>query len=720
MRSATFICFILLQNIIFVASVSGQKSELRKADILFNAGKYESALTAYNNYRKTDKKPDLLIKRGICYLNTNQPDLCIADMLKAGELKSRDDRRYNFIGKALMCKGKYEQAATYFKIYLNSTTRYSIAWHQTINQIKKCGYARNGKYMPQVAFVENLGSRINSKYDEISPRQSPNNLFRYYFSAAKPGSTGGLLNEQGFTDPVKGKYTSDIYYTELIDGNWSSVQSLGEAINSPAHEIIDGFSNGGQIMYYTRLPIVGKAALMTDTFSVDKTGMIHTEPVTIMPFKPESGDKNLYFFNDSTIIFSANRDNGYGGYDLYYAVRKSGFWSLPVNMGLEINSVFDEIAPYLTKDGKTLYFSSDRNDSYGNFDIFASTYVNYHWKKPENLGFPVNSPGDDLDFQVSTDGTMAVMASDRLSSLGGFDLYVCYFKEQILDQFNIADIPDFIHNAALPKDEIATRKENIEQVTTQQMAKKELIIRPIVFNEDEELLNSGNQTYLKNLANAIVIYPKTKIIIQSHTPVSGKPEIDLFFSLKRAETVAEQLVKSGIKRENIIIQGFGSNYPMVQYYYNNQPNRLAQTINKRIDIRVILEAQTPLKLQYDWPAVADAQLDSKWQSLQETFDDKPVFKIKFAETAQMLKNELTTSDYTVVVEKYADNNKNVYISGLYHTWKEANTAKTRLISHNVFNTTIVPYLNGIQMTQEAIIEHQGKFPELQKYLKESR
>ncbi len=720
MRLAIFICLAFLQNIFFVASVHGQKSELKKADILFNAGKYESALTAYNNYNKTNKKPDLLIKRGICYLNTNQPDLSIADMQKAGELKSRDDRRFNFIGKALMDKGKYEQAASYFKIYLNTTTRYSSEWHQTINQIKKCGFARNGNYMPQIAFVENMGSMINTKHDEISPRQSPNNLFRYYFSAAKSGSIGGLLNDQGYTDPVKGKYTSDIYYSELIAGNWSSVQSLSEAINSPAHEIIEGFSDGGQIMYFTRKPLVGKASLMSDTFSVDKTQTIFSESVTTLPYKPEFGDKNLYFFNDSTILFSAIRDFGYGGYDLYFSVRKSGFWTLPVNMGSEINSVFDEVAPYLTKDGKTLYYSSDRNESYGGFDVFTSSYNNYHWKKPENLGLPVNSPGDDLDFQVSTDGTMAILASNRLSSLGGFDLYVCYFKDQILEQFDIADIPDFMHDAALPKDEIATRKENIEQITSQPIVKKDLILRSIVFNEDEELLNSGNQTYLKNLANVIVIYPKTKIIIQSHTLVSGKPEIDLFFSLKRAETVAEQLVKSGIKREHIFIQGFGSNYPMVQYYHNNQPNKIAQTINKRIDIRLILEDQTPLNLQYNWPAVVDAQLDTKWQSLLESFNDNIVFKIKFAETAQMLKNELTTSDYTIIVEKYANNTKNVYTVGQYNTWMEAKTAQNRLLSHNVFNTTIVPYQNGIQMTQEAIIENQNKYPELAKYLKESR
>lgn len=721
MRIATILCFVLIQNLIFVASVFGQKSELKKADILFNAGKYESALAAYNNYGSIDKKPDLLIKRGICYLKTNQPDPCIKDMIQADKLKSRDNQRFSLIAEALMSKGDYVQAARFFKAYLARIPRNSPAWNHTINQIKKCGFAKNGKYFPQIAFVENLGSRINTKYDEFSPLQSPNNLFRYYFSAAKPGSIGGLLNDEGFVDPVRGKYTADIYYTELVDGNWTSIQSLGENINSPANEIIQGFSDGGKIMYYLRKPIVGPSKLVSDTFSIEKIKAIDSLASIInMPFRPELGDKDLHFFNDSIMLFSAKRNHGFGGYDLYYATRSKGVWSLAVNMGAEVNSSFDEITPYLTKDGSILYFSSDRNESFGGFDVFSTTFENYQWQKPQNLGLPINAPGDDFGFQVATDGTMALMASNRLSSFGGFDLYVCYFKDQILDQFNIADIPEFIYAAALPSDELAALLEASKKQTTQPMVRREIVLRSILFNEDHDLLNPSNVTYLKNLANTIDIYPKTKVIIQSHTTVTGKPESELFFSLKRAETIAEQLVKLGVNRDNIIIQGYGANFPMVQNYDNNQPNRLAQSINKRIDLRLIPEENTPLMIQYNWPVVPDAQIDAQWTTFQNNFKDRPLFKIKFAETVQMLKNELTSSDNRVFIEKYSDNNNNIYTTGQYATWDEAYKAKNKLISHDIFNTTIIPYMNGIKMTPAEINAYKSKFPELEKYLQENK
>lgn len=719
-RYLTVISFVFLQNLILINPISGQKSELRKAELLYKAGRYDLALAAYNNYNKTDKKPDLLIKRGICYLKTNQPDKCIQDMLKADKLKSLNDNRYNYIGQAFMSKGLYEDAAHYFKIYLAKIQRNNPEWLHTIDQIKKCGYARNGKYFPQIAFIENLGNRVNTKYDEFNPKQSPNILNRYYFSSAKPGSIGGLLNDQGIVDAINGKYTSDIYYTELMDGNWSNTQSLGEQINTPANEILQGFSNDGKILYFIKQPLKGSAVLLTDTFAIESLTDNDRSAVTTLPFKPELGDKDLHFFNDSTMLYAAKRDYGYGGYDLYFATRKNGFWGLPVNLGPEINSAHDETSPYITRDGSTLYFSSDRNDSYGGFDVFISTYRNYQWTKPENAGLPINSPGNDLGFQISTDGVLALMASDRITSLGGYDLYVCYFKDQIYSQFNIVDIPEFVEAASMSKEDLAFVRQNVESIEKIELQKKEIIVQPILFNEDEDLGSTNNLAYLKNLANEIVIYPKAKVIVQSHTPLTGKPETELFFSMKRAENVAAQFIKFGIKKENIILQGMGSNFPIVQYFTGNQPNRIAQTVNKRIDIRVILEEEAPLHIRYNWPAIPDGQIDPKWSSLQSMYNDQPEFRIVFAETTQMLKNELTTSDNNVYLEKYPANDKYTYSTGPYHTMKEAQQAKSRLISHSIFDTEIVPYLNGIRMTEEQINAGKDYFEELSNYLKSNK
>lgn len=710
----------LLQNVFLISPVFGQKSELRKAELLFKANRFDLALAAYNEYKKTDKRPDLLIKRGICFLKTNQPDECIKDMLNAGKLKSQDNSRYKYIGHALMSKGNYVDAAKYFKIYIAKIPRNSQEWLFMIDQIKKCGYARNGKYYPQIAFVENLGNKVNTKYDEFNPKQSPNTLSRYYFSASRSSSVGGLLNEKGLVDPFKGNYTADIYYTDLINGNWNITQSLGENINTPAHEIIQGFSNEGQIMYYIKKSAKGESYLASDTFAISTALQNNTTPINTLPFKPEFGDKDLYFFNDSTMLFSAIRAGGYGGYDLYFATRNNGFWALPVNLGHEINSAHDDVSPYLTKDGKTLFFSSNRNESYGGFDVFKSEYHNYHWTNPENVGMPINSPGDDLGFQVSTDGTMALMASDRITSIGGFDLYVCYFKDQIYSQFNIVENPDFIEAASLSDEDLAHIRQNVESTQKAKLPKKEIIVRPILFNEDEELLSTINLAYLKNLANEIVIYPNAKLIIQCHLPSAGKPESELFFSMKRAELVAEQLMKFGIKKENILPQGMGSNYPMVQYYSQNMPNRIAQSVNKRIDIRVFLEADAPLQIRYDWPAIPNGQIDPKWNTFQLTYNDTPEFRIVFAETTQMLKNELTSADNNVYIEKYPSTDKYLYSTGSFKTMNDALKAKNRLISHNIFNTTIIPYLNGIKMTEAQIKAGKDYYEELINYLNSNK
>lgn len=713
MRTATFICFVILQNILFVASSYAQKSELRKANILFESGNYNMAITAFNNYGKTNKKPRLLVKRGISFLLTNQPDSCIRDMKMAEKLKSEDNNLYKYIAQAYMYKDDYIQAAQYYKIFLNTLPRGTDEWQHTVNQIKKCGFARNGKYYPQIAFVENIGNKVNTKNDEFYPKQSPNTLSRYYFSSARQGSIGGKINKNGDPDPVKGRYTADIYYTELTDGNWSTVQPLGENINSANNEWLQGFNTDGKIMYYIREPVDGNAYLNTDTFSLKNNLLSDTKPVRTLPFNPENGDQYLHYFNDSLILFSAKKDGGMGGYDLYYAMSQNGNWSLPVNMGPEINSPFDEIHPYVTKDGNTLYFSSDRNESFGGFDVFSSTFTNGRWSDPQNAGNPINSSGNDIHFQISTDGTMALFASDRITSLGGFDIYVCYFKDQLTNQFDIVDIPQFTKKIQDPSSSTEYSPESTKPI----VSKKQLIIRSISFTDDAEILNTSHISYLKRLAESIVIYPKTKIIVQSHTNATGKPDMELFLSLKRAESVADQLAKSGIKKENIVIQGLGANYPMLQLFNGSEYNRAAEKTNKHIDIRVIPEDEALLDIQYEWPVVPDNQIDSRWKVFQAAYTDTLLFRVKIAETSQMLKNEVIVSDNNVFIEQYPLSNQYLYTTGNFATWHEAFLYKSKLISHNIFGADIIPYLNGIRMTNEDIYLYQDKYPELALYLK---
>jgi len=116
-----------------------------------------------------------------------------------------------------------------------------------------------------------------------------------------------------------------------------------------------------------------------------------------------------------TLYFVSDRQGGYGGYDIYRSIKNdNGEWGTPINMGPAINSKGNEKSPFIHPDGKTLYFSSDGWIGLGGYDIFYSR-MNYNgiWSKPTNLGYPINSPDDEVGFFVSTDGTKGFFASNK-------------------------------------------------------------------------------------------------------------------------------------------------------------------------------------------------------------------------------------------------------------------------------------------------------------------
>ena len=98
-------------------------------------------------------------------------------------------------------------------------------------------------------------------------------------------------------------------------------------------------------------------------------------------------------------------------------------WDVPVNLGPEINSEFDEVGAFLAPDGKTLFFSSNGKGSMGSYDIFKTTLEGGKWSKPTNLGFPINTVYKDGPLVVSADAKLAYFASERKGGIGESDIY---------------------------------------------------------------------------------------------------------------------------------------------------------------------------------------------------------------------------------------------------------------------------------------------------------
>lgn len=694
---------------------AAQKSSRKNGDTYFEAGKYREAIKSYQEYNKTEKEPATLIKRGRAYLYTNQPDACIADMAAAFKLKALDLRLFKYSAQAYFAKKEYGEAARFYKSYLNTLKRNDKDWDETVTQIRKCGLALNYKYTVPIAFTENLGNRVNTIYDEFGPVLSPTKPDRYYFSSSREGSTGGLRDANGIADVVRGHYSADMYLVDLKDGNWSNVLPFEQLLNSPRHDILQDFSQDGSILYYTKSNDLRTGTLYSDTFSIDRDPARLPVPA-IMPFQAERGDRDLFIFSDTTILFAANITGGFGGYDIYYAAKKDSLWGEPVNLGPAINTAANEIAPFLIKNGKTLYFSSDRLESLGGYDIYCIKHDQKEgWKNLKNLGYPVSSPGNDTDIELSYDGMSAVFTSDRVESLGGKDLYMAYFKEQVTGQLEYAEIPSFLDTlrATIVNDSLTAFIPSAEEVKTEQPV-KDYLCKPLYFLKDDDVLSNNNLNELKKASELMIVFPELNILLTSHLISEGRTELDLYFSLKRAEKVADQLIKSGISPHRIHLQGCGAGFPLASPFINGIPSSLAERTNFRIDVQFINTDTKKLRILYDQPVVASQFRDTVWDEFERK-NKGLTFRVRFAKTSQMLKSDVLKWRPDIIIEKQANQEMFAYTMGNFQEYASAQLLRDEFLRNGFYEARIVPYLGGVEVENDKIPDLMPQWTELEKF-----
>jgi outer membrane protein OmpA-like peptidoglycan-associated protein len=160
--------------------------------------------------------------------------------------------------------------------------------------------------------------------------------------------------------------------------------------------------------------------------------------------------------DESTLYFiSSNKKEGYGGTDIYISRKNErGKWNKPENAGNVINTFFDELGVSLGPNDSVLYFSSKGHNSMGGYDVFKSTLSDVGlWSKPINLGYPVNTPNDDIFYSEVPGGKNAYYSSNRESGLGGMDIYKIIFLGSEKDM-HVGDVKDLIAGAKFPYDDI--------------------------------------------------------------------------------------------------------------------------------------------------------------------------------------------------------------------------------------------------------------------------
>lgn len=708
-----------------------------QAEKYFKAGKYREALELYKHLKSS--KENLLYK-GISAYHVGETDLSLRSLIDSYSNGNRDERLYLYMGDNYLTQGKYEEATNFYKNYLQYIDKDSPERNETIHKIKRCGFAKDYKYIDQKAFVENLGESVNTIYDELSALQSPANPNKYYFSSNRNGSTGGLRSADGIKDDIYGSYSSDMYAIETTDGNWNAISSIDPILNTPRHDIIQDFSKGGEILYYLKTSDHIGGTILTDTFRSIREEVIFPS-VMQCPIVGDLGDRDIRVFDDNTYLFSSKREGGYGGYDIYILTKKDGIWSEPINLGPQINSSFDELSPYLTRNGSKLYFSSNRINSMGGFDVYETDFglETGRWSTPANLGLPINSPRDDLYFRLAGDGLSGIISSDRMESMGGFDLFMVYFKNQIQDQMNLSysvpylkvreqklmeeaakaeaiammdeeevDSLGIVSNPILDEEEEVVKKKDYSGIQ-----KREVVIAPLLYGASENITNPQNLTQLNKVIETLKIFPETTIEITGHAVKEGLPEFDLYFSIKRAEKAAEYLKQNGISSDRIFLRGVGTQYSIVS------PNSvvLSNKYNRRLDLRIVVPTEVPLRVIYNNPSIPDQSKDmavKKFTAFQSGLN----YKILLIETKQMYKDPIIRQETDIMIEKEIGNDSYQYTLGVFNTYHEARTAKSRLTTNSRFaNVSIESYIDGRLMNRSKVANYESRYSDIANFIR---
>ena len=378
---------------------------------------------------------------GLSYLNSNKNKLSALKYLKLipdGDY-SMNYNYYDDTEKKAPIESMYYLAHAY---HLNNMVDSAIAVYERFSakvskkhfmrpeidhQIKMCENAKIQFANPVDYTITNLGSEINSEFGDFGPVISLDESSLFFTSnrIRKDSSNWNAI------DLSLGNYYNDVYvsYKDFNTDQWNEPELLNlNDLN--AHTATINVSPDGQrlFLYINDLTVRGvfESQLIGETWGEPEKfgGEVNLDAWETHVALSADGN-SLYFVNET--------DDGYGKRDLYSAVRlPNGEWSKALNLGDVINSEWDEEAPFVHPDGKTLYFSSQGHNSIGGYDIFYTTMQeDGTWSEPQNVGYPVNTTDDDIFFVTTADGRRAYYSSTRSGGYGSDDIYLIGLPENV-------------------------------------------------------------------------------------------------------------------------------------------------------------------------------------------------------------------------------------------------------------------------------------------------
>ncbi|MDE6717171.1 MAG: tetratricopeptide repeat protein, partial [Muribaculaceae bacterium] len=403
-----FLSFLTLVSL-FSGSCKGPK--LAEADAQFDRGEYFNASKTYKAvYNKLHPKNDRETRARVayqlanCYRRLNMAPNASAAYQNAIRYEYPDSTAFYWLGRSLQAEGKYQPAIDAYSKFLEWSPDDALAKEG----IRGCRMAIRAKEGKRSRYIVKSAKLFNSRRSDFSPMYLDKDLNTIYFTSSTEKATGTNRSE------ITGTKKSDIFFSKKDEnGRWGRPEPAEGSLNTEHDEGIVSFSPDGQTMYLTVARRAPEADTSVEIYTSQRSDASWSEPQkfeitadTLSAYgHPAVSPDGIYLY------FSSDMPGGYGGKDIWRINLKERSGSLE-NLGPQINTAGDEMFPYLRND-TTLYFSSDGHPGFGGLDLFIARQnsTRDRWSI-ENMGLPMNSPGDDFGITFGT-GESGFYSSNR-------------------------------------------------------------------------------------------------------------------------------------------------------------------------------------------------------------------------------------------------------------------------------------------------------------------
>ena len=614
-RIALHILYIMMAFAVVAGLDSCKSVKLKDADEQLERGEFNDAAKTYrkiyNRLTKREDRPlrgEVAYKLAECHRRLNQASRAAASYQNAIRYQYPDSMAYYWLGRSLQADGKYTQAMQAYRTFLEWQPDNLLAKEG----LKGCMRAEAAKKEPKTRYIVKNAKLFNSRRADFSPMYLDKSLDQLYFTTTNEKVTGDNRSE------ITGMKKSDIWVARKNErGEWMRPEPVEGELNSEMDEGIVSFSPDGQTMYLTMARRAPESSTSVEIYTSKRSDATWSAPVkfeiindtlSAMGHPAVSPDGRFLYF-------SSDMPGGYGGKDIWRINLLDRAGSLE-NLGPQINTPGDEMFPYMRND-TTMYFSSDGHPGFGALDLFvARQNATREFWSVENMGIPMNSPGDDFGITFG-EGESGFFSSNRGDGKGYDHIYSFELPElKISISGWVVDKDDepvpnavirIVGNDGSNQKEVARDDGsfkfklergvkyvmlagapgylNVKQEFESDMAEEDAeygvdfilaainkpqVVENIFYDFDKATLRPESKEALDEMARMLADNPNVTVEMGSHTDRKGSNEYNDRLSERRAKSVVDYLIAAGVDPRRLTWKGYGE----------TQPKTVTKRINK--------------------------------------------------------------------------------------------------------------------------------------------